>query len=87
MKTVNAKVQDKIKQYTAEQNQLSNEEMLKKADLVQSIKEGNISSEDAFAKIDAMFKEGLISTEEELIKYRNYVNTQFTADITKQKKH
>lgn len=85
VKTVNAKVQDKIKQYTAEQNQLSSKEMLKKADLVQSIKEGNISSEDAFAEIDAMFKEGLISTEEELIKYRNYVNTQFTADITKQK--
>ena len=31
-----------------------------------------------------MFKEGLISSEEELIKYRNYVNDQFTSNMTKQ---
>lgn len=82
--TLEARVQDEVRQYTAEQNQLSSAEMLKKADLVQSIKTGGISSENAFSEIDAMFKEGLISTEEELIKYRNYVNAQFTSDITKQ---
>ncbi len=84
IQTLEARVQDEAMQYTAEQNQLSSAEMLRKADLVQSIKTGGISSENAFAEIDAMFKEGLISSEEELIKYRNYVNDQFTSNMTKQ---
>jgi hypothetical protein len=84
IQTLEARVQDEARQYTAEQNQLSSAEMLRKADLVQSIKTGGISSENAFAEIDAMFNEGLISTEEELIKYRNIANAQFTSDITKQ---
>jgi len=84
IQTLEARVQDEARQYAAEQNQLSSAEMLRKADLVQSIKTGGISSENAFAEIDAMFKEGLISTEEELIKYRNIANAQFTSDITKQ---